>query len=174
MLIDHRQEFLLIGARNDFVKEGLKRNYSEKVPGGILEVFCVSNLKYEKFSRKGVVDYVNASGVPALRRFCHTITAKPQYFEAKNYLQSSLASLLTSVSLWVEKEREPASKFDKYAKEISFVEYETMHQNVEIAVKRTERSFLNSFQEQLLQMMDNRNGYWEKAAKQKSNEWNYV
>ena len=173
MLIVHRQELLLIGARNDFVKEGLKRNYSEKVPGGILEVFCVSNLNYEKFSRKGVVNYVNASGIPDLRRFCHTITAKPQYFEAKNYLQSSLASLLTSVRLWVEKEQGSGNEM-AYVKEMAFFGFGTMYENVEVAIKRTEKSFSSSFQEQLLSLMDHRNGYWEQAAKQKSNEWNHV
>lgn len=43
---------------------------------------------------------VRASGIPELRRFCHTITAGAQLLEAKHFLQSTLSSLLSSVELW--------------------------------------------------------------------------
>ncbi len=97
-----RQEFLLIEARNRHVKEGLQNAYASKVPGGKLEVFCVSNTKYEKFSRKGNTEFVIASGIPELRRFCHSITAEAQLLEAKHFLQSTLSSLLNSIELWAD------------------------------------------------------------------------
>lgn len=87
-------------ARNHHVKNGLQTAYASKVPGGRLEVFCVSNTTYEKFSKKGNAAMVRASGVPELRQFCHTITANAQLLEAKNFLQSTLPSLLSSVELW--------------------------------------------------------------------------
>ncbi len=65
-----------------------------------MEVFCVSNTTYEKFSRKGNAEMVRASGIPELRRFCHTITAEAQLLEAKHFLKSTLSSLLSSVELW--------------------------------------------------------------------------
>jgi hypothetical protein len=65
-----------------------------------MEVFCVSNTTYEKYSRKGNTEMVHASGIPELRRFCHTITAEAQLREAKHFLQSTLSSLLGSVELW--------------------------------------------------------------------------
>jgi hypothetical protein len=65
-----------------------------------LEVFCVSNTTYEKFSRKGNTEMVLASGIPELRRFCHKITAGAQLLEAKHFLQSTLSSLLSSVEIW--------------------------------------------------------------------------
>lgn len=43
---------------------------------------------------------VHASGIPEIRRFCHTITAGAQLREAKHFLQSALPSLLSSVELW--------------------------------------------------------------------------
>lgn len=43
---------------------------------------------------------VRASGIPELRRFCHTITAVAQLLEARHFLQSKLSSLLSSVELW--------------------------------------------------------------------------
>jgi hypothetical protein len=43
---------------------------------------------------------VLASGIPELRQFCHKITAGAQLLEAKNFLQSTLSSLLSSVEIW--------------------------------------------------------------------------
>ena len=174
MLINHRRESLLIAARNGFVQEGLRQNYSEKVPRGILEIFCVSNPNYEKYAKKGIVDQVNASGIPELRRFCHTITAKPQFLEAKNFLLSSLSSLLTSTRLWIEKKQESRDLVDKRATQQVFKAFEDMSLDVRNVVKRTKEAFLHSLQEQLLRMMENRNQHWEHAAEQKSNEWNHV
>jgi hypothetical protein len=91
-----------VDARNHHVKDGLQKAYASKVPGGRLEVFCVSNTTYEKFSKKGNADMVRASGVPELRRFCHTITADAQLREAKNFLQSTLSSTLCSIALWAK------------------------------------------------------------------------
>lgn len=88
-------------ARNSFVKEGLQKAYASKVPGGKLDVFCVSNTTYEKYSKKGNSEMVIASGIPELRQFCHTITAGAQLLEAKHLLQSTLSSLLNSAELWV-------------------------------------------------------------------------
>jgi hypothetical protein len=65
-----------------------------------MEVFCVSNTTYEKYSRKGNTEMVHASGIPELRKFCHKITAEAQLREAKHFLQSTLSSLLGSVELW--------------------------------------------------------------------------
>lgn len=107
-----RQENLLIGARNDHVKDGLQRAYSARVPGGQLEVFCVSNTAYEKYSRKGINEMVRASGIPELRRFCHTITADAQLREAKHFLQSTLSSLLSSVEVWASSSPPPAQVED--------------------------------------------------------------
>jgi len=97
-----RQQFLLVDARNNHVKEGLQAAYASKVPGGRLQVFCVSNTTYEKFSRKGHVDMVRASGIPQLRQFCHSVTARARLLETKHFLQSKLSSLLNSINLWAD------------------------------------------------------------------------
>lgn len=99
-LIQARQEWLLIEARNDHVKEGLRRAYASKVPGEKLDVFCVSNTTYEKYSEKGNTELVHASGIPQLRRFCHSITTEAQFREASHLLRSSLPSLINSLVLF--------------------------------------------------------------------------
>lgn len=83
------------------MKEGVQQAYASEIPDGKLNVFCVSNTVYEKHSRKGNREYVDASGIVELRRFCHSITAEAQLREAQHYLHSVLASLLNSLGLWV-------------------------------------------------------------------------
>jgi hypothetical protein len=60
----------------------------------------VSNKWYEKYCPKGNTEFVEASGIPALRRFCHTVTADAQLNEAKHFLRSRLSALLNTLDLW--------------------------------------------------------------------------
>jgi hypothetical protein len=92
----YSRELLFIEARNNHVKDGLQAAYSSQAPGNRLDVFCVSNKMYEKYSRKGNSQFVEASGIPDLRKFCFQITADAQLREAKHFLQSSVFNLLTS------------------------------------------------------------------------------
>ncbi len=96
-----RRELLFVTARNEHVTSGLQAAYAAKAPAGRLDVFCVSNRWYHKFSRKGNAELVQASGIPALRKFCHSITADAQLREARHFLQASLFTLVNSAELWV-------------------------------------------------------------------------
>jgi hypothetical protein len=117
-------------ARNQHVKEGLQQAYASKVPGGKLEVFCVSNTTYEKYSTKGNAAMVHASGVPELRRFCHHLTANAQLLEAKHFLRSTLSSLLNSVELWARNSCDESPIIDANTNEII---YETLqHARMEV------------------------------------------
>lgn len=100
-MLSARRELLFIRARNEHVRSGLQAAYAARAPTGHLDVFCVSNRWYTKFSRKGNVELVQASGIPALRQFCHSITADAQLREARHFLQASLFTLVNSVELWV-------------------------------------------------------------------------
>ena len=91
---------MLIKARNEHVKEGLQKAYAAKAPGEKLDVFCVSNTTYEKYSEKGNRQLVDASGIPQLRQFCQAITAEAQFREALHFLRSTLPNLVNSVELW--------------------------------------------------------------------------
>jgi hypothetical protein len=94
-----RKQFLLVEARNSHVKEGLRMAYAAKVPGGALDVFCVSNKIYEKYTRKGNLEMINASGIPALRSFCYSVTAQKQLMEAMHYLKFRLGRFFTSFQI---------------------------------------------------------------------------
>ncbi|GKU13581.1 unnamed protein product, partial [Fusarium langsethiae] len=95
-----KQELLLVQARNEHVKRNLQSVYSTEMNGRTLDVFCVSNKWYEKYCPKGNVQFVEASGIPDLRRFCHTVTADAQLSEAKHFLRSRLSALLNTLDLW--------------------------------------------------------------------------
>ncbi|EOO01166.1 hypothetical protein UCRPA7_3322 [Phaeoacremonium minimum UCRPA7] len=47
------RELMFINARNEHVTKGLQNAYASKVPDKKLEVFCVSNKMYGKYTRKG-------------------------------------------------------------------------------------------------------------------------
>lgn len=98
-----RLELCLIEARNDHVKEGLQQAYAAKAPDGKLDVFCISNKLYDKYSCKGNTRLVVASGIPEVRRFCHSITAEAQLREARHFLQSALFSLVNSLEMWARR-----------------------------------------------------------------------
>ena len=91
---------MFIDARNEHVKTGLRDAYRERAGGRELEVFCVSNRLYEKHAQKGNAEAVHASGIPAVRRFCHAVSADVQLYEAQHYLRSSLFSLVSSLHIW--------------------------------------------------------------------------
>jgi hypothetical protein len=99
-----------VQARNDQVIEGLRSAYAAKVPGGSLPVFCVSNETYKKFTRKGNLDMIQASGIPALRSFCYSITAQSQLLESKYFLTCRLGSFLNSLQIWTESFQEDLAR----------------------------------------------------------------
>ncbi|RYP26651.1 hypothetical protein DL767_007934 [Monosporascus sp. MG133] len=107
-----KQEWLLIEARNEHVKDGLRKAYAAKVPGEKLDVFCVSNTTYEKYSEKGDQELVRASGIPQLRQFCHSITAEAQFREALDRLQARLPNLINSLELWANTNLETHERED--------------------------------------------------------------
>jgi hypothetical protein len=67
-------------------------------------VFCVSNRWYEEYTRKSDPTAVNASGIPALRSYCYSLTAQSQLDAAKNFLESRIPNLLCSLQMQLESE----------------------------------------------------------------------
>lgn len=99
-----QRKALLIQARNDHVKEGLRRAYQERIPGGHLPVFCVSNSHYERYSKLGLLEFVQSSEIPQLRNSCYTVSAAAQLAEAHHFLQAQIPRVLNEIDLWVAKQ----------------------------------------------------------------------
>lgn len=70
--------------------------------GKRLNVFCVSNKTYRKFSDQGSIEMVNASGIPKLRQFCRSILDETRLLESKKFLELDLSSLLDSMESWAQ------------------------------------------------------------------------
>ncbi|RDW73267.1 hypothetical protein BP6252_07174 [Coleophoma cylindrospora] len=169
--LKRKQEILLIEARNAHVKQGLQDAYSSKVPGGRLKVFCISNTMYEKYSRKGNMEMVQASEIPELRRFCHTITAGAQLVEAKHFLNSELASLLNSAELWASTAVRPKAENPVDAESIKAILQDMKEESFK-AVDHYAAESQDTFQEVLCGYFVRRNDAWEDAAKVKAEMWN--
>ncbi|KAF2104448.1 hypothetical protein NA57DRAFT_70653 [Rhizodiscina lignyota] len=168
------RDLLLIKARNDFVKAGLKRAYAEKVEHKTLEVFCVSNKDYDKDCRKGRVQFVEASGIPELRKFCHAINAQAQLDESRNFLLAQLPNLVRSARLWMEKVSEEVEDVPQTEeiREDLLDDIKVAHTKMEKQIRERINEFKSDLQEQIMKFIDQRNGHWEKAAVSKSDDWN--
>ncbi|KAH7032663.1 uncharacterized protein B0I36DRAFT_361443 [Microdochium trichocladiopsis] len=96
-----RQRVLLIQARNDHVTEGLQEACLSQIHTGHLPVFCVSNQFYQQHSEMGGKQaFIQLSQIPKLRQFCRATAADGQLAEVRNFLNSSLPQLLSSIDLW--------------------------------------------------------------------------
>jgi hypothetical protein len=101
-----RRKLKFIQCRNEVVEEGLHKAYSKKLQDSQLEIFCISNTLYEESVAKQDTGLVDASGIPALRRFCYGTTASAQLISTKNFLESQLGNLLCSVQIWLDKNQD--------------------------------------------------------------------
>jgi hypothetical protein len=89
----------LIEARNTHVITGLQKAYAEQIGIGTLQIFCISNKSYSKYTEKGYTEMVKASGIPALRKYCYSITSQKQLLEAKHFITTTIGGLLNSVRI---------------------------------------------------------------------------
>ncbi|KAH0543399.1 hypothetical protein FGG08_002257 [Glutinoglossum americanum] len=112
-LARQKQKYMLIGARNAHVTKRLKQAYSDLISGSDLRVFCIGNRDYKKFTsprgRRNFV-FIDATGVPGLRRFCRSVPAKAQFEAGLQFLETQIPALLHSVDLWVSMEPEADAK----------------------------------------------------------------
>ncbi|KAK7224376.1 hypothetical protein V2G26_012379 [Clonostachys chloroleuca] len=171
--LKRRRELLFIEARNRHVKDGLQAAYSSKVPRNRLDVFCVSNKMYEKYSRKGNGEFIEASGIPDLRKFCFQITADAQLLEAKRFLKSSLFNLLTSFEVCLNSLA--SSSNDDVAlmtsKKLADDAISATERLSSAAVKNLQTDFMACFEDQIMKLSDNRHPEWMFAAETEVLKW---
>ena len=166
-----RQKYLLIAARNEKVRTGLQRAYAHLVPGNELPVFCVSNEDYEAGSKKNDVDLVNASGIPALRRFCKTTTAEAQLLETRHILQSSLPGLLNSITLYVANFDVQPDVHSEGVKADILAGIEVLKKEVTDSVRKLRTDVQEEFQDGLYDMTNHRVRDWEEKAHKAASVW---
>ncbi|KAK1475314.1 hypothetical protein CABS01_03591, partial [Colletotrichum abscissum] len=95
----------LIKTRNAIVTRQLRTAYEDKIAGGNLAVFCVSNILYwdERHKPRDVaLPSLQLSGILALRKHCLGIIADSQLSIAKRYIDNDIPAMLGEAALWVE------------------------------------------------------------------------
>ncbi|OAQ87853.1 dynamin, GTPase domain-containingprotein [Purpureocillium lilacinum] len=171
-----QQQLALVRARAQHVKANLQRIYASKMDGRELQVFCVSNTWYEKYCPKGNQELVQGSGIPDLRRFCHTVAAEMHLNEAKQFLRSRLLGLLESLEVYVRSKMAVITQSDQASKARASRESLSKHldsvaqENVALTDK-FRCDFRSCFEEQILAFFGGRGQHWETAATKEAEKW---
>lgn len=90
-------KYHFVTARNNLVTSQLQKAYAEKFAPNKLPVFCVDNNDYqdEDFALNKKL-----TGIPHLRSFCLSVSARALFRRAHDFLLHILPALLQSLTLW--------------------------------------------------------------------------
>lgn len=105
MLTSSRLKSFLINTRNEIVRQQLREAYKDRIPGGDLSVFCVSNTDYWKerpLPKDVSIDLLELSGMIEVRKHCISIVGESQHRAATLYMKRKIPALLDSLQLWVQ------------------------------------------------------------------------
>ncbi|KAL2145862.1 hypothetical protein VTI28DRAFT_5944 [Corynascus sepedonium] len=109
----------MITERNALVESELQALYRDKIPGGVLYVFCASNTLYwdkrDLRSRVRALPFLELSGIVAIRRHCMALVSESQLRAASKYLRDDIPNLLSNIKLWVQTGLESADAGRKQA-----------------------------------------------------------
>ncbi|KAJ0313980.1 hypothetical protein Brms1b_007305 [Colletotrichum noveboracense] len=95
----------LVETRNAEVTKKLQASYRDKVRGGIVHVFCISNTEYwskATLPKDEAIPSLQLSGIIALRKHCLSIIADSQLRLATKFVTNDIPALLGEAGLWVE------------------------------------------------------------------------
>lgn len=90
--------------RNNQAKEGLMKKCAKSDRADNLNIFCVGNKDYEGSGYWGPETRIIAaegSGIPDLRRFCHSVVAKAQFRATINFLDVEMHGLIQKLEVWI-------------------------------------------------------------------------
>lgn len=85
--------------------ESLRGQYADKLEGGDLCVFCVSNTLYwdlREASKTVSEPYIILAGVVQLRKHCIAMVSTSQLRESTTFIKDDTMALLSDVQLWVQ------------------------------------------------------------------------
>lgn len=105
VLIPARYKYLWISARNADIKAKVRREYQGNANNSTLNVFCVGNKDYdmEGFQFWDLEAHelaIQGSGIPELRKHCHSIVAKAQFRVSNHFLEVEVPDLVQSLEVW--------------------------------------------------------------------------
>ncbi|KAI9879730.1 MAG: hypothetical protein M1830_007515 [Pleopsidium flavum] len=164
-----RYKYLFVQARNADIRERLTKAYSKLFPSGGLDIFCVANKDYQGYLEQGREAHALAiagSGIPHLRRFCHSIPARAQFRATNHFLEIQLKGLVQSLELWLSAGTKnnslqlPSNNFS-----------EELRKGIEDSIDLSRAGLGNYLREQILQQMRTHKAAFDRAALDASYEW---
>ncbi|KAF7956008.1 hypothetical protein EAE96_004929 [Botrytis aclada] len=169
--LERKKLWLFIEARNRYVTKGLQAAYRQKTINGHLDVFCISNTKYEKYVEEGDNEMIQKSGIPELRRFCRKITASAQLLQALHFMRSRLPSLLNSITLWLDSVQAVSQVQNDGIGTLVLDCYERSRKEATASITQCNREFQNALQNDILRFFNRESIQWEATAKKRAEEW---
>ena len=102
-----RYKYIYVSARNAEIKKTLLENYASDLGNANLHVFCVGNIDYDMEGERMIDSEardiaIKGSGIPELRRHCHTIVSRAQFRASNHFLEVEIPELVQSLEVWVE------------------------------------------------------------------------
>ncbi|KXX76645.1 Nuclear GTPase SLIP-GC [Madurella mycetomatis] len=92
-----------ITTRNASVTASLEDRYMDRISGGNLRVFCVSNSMYWDYRDKPkekALPFLRLSGILDVRKHCMAIVSESQFRIAVEYIHDDIPELLNNIELW--------------------------------------------------------------------------
>ena len=102
-----RYKYIYVSARNSEIKKTLLAKYASDSGKEYLNVFCIGNIDYDmegdlRMDTEARDIAIKGSGIPELRRHCHTIVARAQFKASNHFLNVEIPGLIQSLEVWVE------------------------------------------------------------------------
>ena len=102
-----RYKYIYVSARNAEIKKTLLAKYASDSGKTNINVFCIGNNDYDmegdlRMDTEARDIAIKGSGIPDLRRHCHTIVARAQFRASNHFLNVEIPDLIQSLEVWVE------------------------------------------------------------------------
>uniref|UniRef100_L2G701 DUF7605 domain-containing protein n=1 Tax=Colletotrichum fructicola (strain Nara gc5) TaxID=1213859 RepID=L2G701_COLFN len=166
----------LVETRNAEVTKKLQASYRDKVRGGIVHVFCISNTEYwskAMLPKDEAIPSLQLSGIIALRKHCLSIIAESQLRLATKFVTNDIPALLGEAALWVESGAGSANAEQKSAVRRTLDKIERqLRENLTgrgSDLRRVGRATREHFQNQVYD--DQRTDRWKRTAVNATREW---
>ena len=102
-----RYKYIYVSARNTDIKKKVLVKYASDSSKADLNVFCIGNNDYDiegdlRMDPEARDIAIKGSGIPELRRHCHTIVTRAQFRASSHFLEVEIPDLIQSLEVWVE------------------------------------------------------------------------
>ena len=102
-----RYKYIYVSARNAEIKKKVLAKYASDSGKASLNVFCIGNNDYDiegdlRMDPEARDIAIKGSGIPELRRHCHTIVTRAQFRASNHFLEVEIPDLIQSLEVWVE------------------------------------------------------------------------